>query len=590
MGAFYLYSKKAPVLTKRARDTFKRQGFQTPQEFDLGEARLLLYRKQLSQDNNVVIDDNGALYAVGTPVYRGLGYRDSLKRLHSDLNSKTFEAGELRGAYCLIHHTKNVIQLYVDPMGLYHVFFDESRQAVSSSHLAMLAAAPKRLPINRLALLERLTTGWILGPETIADGIFVYTPAIHHDLEGRWYSFKNLRVAYPPPGAMEGCGGNQEECADYQLEHLRMYFQDIRPLAEEMGLEIGLSGGYDTRLIFLLSKELDPIIPSLHSHWTNADDVPNVEIAKKIVATRGLEVNVTRTPELEDMGEEALLKNLTDSVHFYDGRNNNNMGFHSRLYTRSHRTEVYDQKRLILSGLNGEIYRNYYRINHQMVDFIYWMYYQLFFPGATLAFSDKSLLNELTDRMVSKTARLLRRTLPRKAERGVYRRHLGEIRAAFYSAPKINANMKLGHYLTPFAEYDTTLMAYRATSYIRSYGGFEALLHQRLDPKVANLPSHYGFIPINEPTSRKMERLSRSIIPMRMNLLRRESPIRRGNVSWVHYNMVFNKSEKIQRLLEMMRDLFPSIEFDKCLWNHQMLACAIFNMAVLDEFSDSFSL
>lgn len=590
MGAFYLYSKKAPVLIERAREVFARQGFDAPREYDLGDSRLLLFRKQLSGDENMVSDEHGALYVVGSPVYRSLGYRDSLKRLLSDLHSGSFDSNELRGTYCLIHHHNQQLKLYVDPMGLYHVFFDENRQAVSSSHLAVLGAAPKRLPINRMALLERLTTGWILGPETIAEGIFVYTPAIHHDLEGKWYSFKNLRSAYQPPGAMEGCGGNQEECADYQLEHLRMYFHDVRALASEMGVEIGLSGGYDTRLIFLLSKELEPVIPSVHSHWTNANDVPNVEIAKKVAASRGLDVNVTRTPELEVMNEDALLATLDDSVHFYDGRNNHNMGFHSRLFTREHRVEVYGDKKLMLSGLNGEVYRNHYDINHQMVDLVYWMYHKLFFPGATLSFSDPSLLRELTDRMVAKTARLLRRTLPRKAERGVYRRHLGEVRGPFYSAVKINANMKLGHYLSPFAEYDTTLMAYRATPYIRSYGGFEALLHQRLDPKVASISSHYGFVPINEPTSRRMERLSRSWVPMRMRLLRKDAPVRRGNVSWAHYNMVYSKSEYIPQLLDMMRDLYPSMEFDKCIWHPKMLANAIFNMAVLDKYSDSFSL
>jgi hypothetical protein len=590
MGAFYLYSKKAPVLTERAREVFTRQGFDAPREFDLGESRLLLFQKQLSRDDNMVRDERGSLYAVGTPVYRGLGYRDGLQRLLVDLNNGVLDINELRGTYCLIYQRDKNLKVYVDPMGLYQVFFDENRQAVSSSHLALLAAAPKRLPINRMALLERLTTGWILGPETIAEGVFVYTPAIHHDLEGKWYSFKNLRTGYPPPGAMEGCGGNQEECADFQLEHLRMYYQDVRALASEMGVEIGLSGGYDTRLIFLLSQELDPVIPSVHSHWTNANDVPNVEIAKKVAASRGLEVNVIRTPELENLSEEALINTLSNSVHFYDGRNNHNMGFHSKLFTRDYRMEVYGEKRLQLSGLNGEIYRNHYDINHQMVDFVYWMYHKLFFPGATLSFSDPSLLRELTDRMIAKTARLLRRTLPRKAERGVYRRHLGEIRAPFYSAVKMNANMKLGHYLSPFAEYDTTLMAYRATPYIRSYGGFEALLHQRLDPGVASIPSHYGFVPINEPTSRQMERLSRAWVPMRFRLLRKDGPVRRGNVSWAYYNMVYSKSELIPRLLENMRDLFPSIEFDKCIWQPQMLATAIFNMYVLEEYSDSFSI
>ncbi|MCB2211497.1 hypothetical protein KQI52_05240 [bacterium] len=590
MGAFYLYTKKAPVLIERVRQLFAATGFGEAEHFELGpEARLMLYRKQVDGDKNHVQDKQGGVYTVGTLIYRGLTWRESLQRLLSDLHNDEFDATELRGAYCFIYHRGKEVRLHTDPMGLYHVFFDESRNAVSSSQLAILAGAPKRLSLNRMALLEKIATGRILGPETLAGEVFVYTPAIHLDLEGRWYKFKNLRSAYPPPGAMEGCGGNEEECADFQLEHLRTYFREIRPFVEKTGLEISLLGELVNRMVFMLTRELDGITPAIHSYWSSGDEQERVQIAKQIASTRGLDVRAIKLKQLNELDSETTLATLKDVVLFNDGVSNETLDCFSRIHTREFNEYLLGKNRLRIEGLNGEIYRNYYQINTQTTDFVYWMYYRLFYDGMTLAFNEASLLAELTDRMVAKTARLLRRTLPRRAERGVYRRHLGEVRSPIYSGPLINARLKLGHFLAPFAEYDTTLMAYRATSYIRSYGGFEALMRERLDPEVANLKSLQGYVPVHEPTSSRMRRLVGSMTPLRMMLAQKEAPVRREKVSWNHFNQVVGKHEHLRWLIDRLRDLYPSMNFDMGLWNPAMLSNAIFSMAVLDEFSDSFS-
>lgn len=81
-----------------------------------------------------------------------------------------------------------------------------------------------------------------------------------------------------------------------------------------------------------------------------------------------------------------------------------------------------------------------------------------------------------------------------------------------------------------------------------------------------------------------------SMTPQRLMLMQREMPVRRDKVSWKHYNLVLSKSEYVRRLVDNLRDLYPSLNFDRGLWNPKMLSSAVFSMAVLDEFSDSFSL
>ena len=61
--------------------------------------------------------------------------------------------------------------MLIDRLNVQHVFFNENHSCVSSSFLAVLVASPHPFRLNRLAAYEKLTTGYIISPDTLVEGI-----------------------------------------------------------------------------------------------------------------------------------------------------------------------------------------------------------------------------------------------------------------------------------------------------------------------------------------------------------------------------------------------------------------------------------
>lgn len=59
-----------------AKSLFYRKGFSAPKVVELGDWRLLQYKKIFLDTEDFVVKNNRALFACGTIVYQGLRYRD----------------------------------------------------------------------------------------------------------------------------------------------------------------------------------------------------------------------------------------------------------------------------------------------------------------------------------------------------------------------------------------------------------------------------------------------------------------------------------------------------------------------------------
>ena len=82
MGAFFLNKKNSRLLLDDAGKIFNRKGFTVPKTFDLGYWELSLYRKQVVDEDNFLIAENGiSIFCCGTVAYRGNSYRQTLRQL-----------------------------------------------------------------------------------------------------------------------------------------------------------------------------------------------------------------------------------------------------------------------------------------------------------------------------------------------------------------------------------------------------------------------------------------------------------------------------------------------------------------------------
>ena len=101
MGTFFLYKKNSDIDLDSVKEIFKEKGFKTPNIINLKSYTLLLYQKILIDEKNYFKEGNNAIFAIGTIVYRGRNYKQSLISILKDYIENKFEPDKLIGSFCI---------------------------------------------------------------------------------------------------------------------------------------------------------------------------------------------------------------------------------------------------------------------------------------------------------------------------------------------------------------------------------------------------------------------------------------------------------------------------------------------------------
>ena len=490
MGAFLLYQKSASLCVEDARLVFGKKGFSAPAEFALGRWTLLQYGKMLASPENHVAGAGGtSLHACGTVVYRGLGCRDSLHRLLADFQAGQVDQEQLLGSFCLLFWNGRYVSVLLDRSRTLHVFGNEDRTCLSSSFLAALSASPRARPLNRLAACEKLATGYIVSPDTLVEGI----QQVDGDV-GATYRAEEDGACFVPVRARPPRSLRRASVADSiagQVSRLQSHFRAMDALHVESRGELGMSSGYDSRLVLacaqFLSRPMD-----LHTHGTPGIHNAEREVVQQIAARRGLVLSQVSTRRIEDHGAEEIAALLDDGLYFYDGRCSHNMGAFGEVYTRAYKARVLGTHRLGWNGLGGEMYRNYYFTADRPVNLRHWLDRHVYYPFASEAWGNAEEYEAMHRRKVEKMARRLETAIPERAEFLWLRRYYSEIRMPDCDATNNDALNQLAYFHTPFMDAALVAEALDATPHIGCGGTYQARLIRALDPGLAAFPTHYG--------------------------------------------------------------------------------------------------
>lgn len=585
MGAIFIYCQTASVNAEATRRVFSRKGFTEPRVCSMGSWILWHYQKQLLEESNFKERPSGAaVYAIGTPVYRGLPYADTLDRLLADFEVGRLDQAALRGNFALLFRVDGRLSLVTDALDVCHVFVDRERSRFSTSLLALLASFPEKKKLNRLATLEKLTTGYVVGPETIVSDIERLTPTSRGD-----FSTPGL-VVLPPPPCQLSLAATRQSFTDCVAEHtarLRQYFADIGPLGRQLGVDLGLSSGYDSRLLALLARPVFPNL-SLHTHWVRGVHDTEKTQAEVLARALGLELRVHPEPVFEALSAEDLEAALGDGLYYYDARAGDNSGAYSTTYTRRYKTLTLGAQRLRLNGEGGEIYRNYYQTARSRLDFPAWMRNRLYYGPTPLALASTGLESEMTAHIVQKLSVRLGVDVSGIVDLVVTRAYYGEVRLPECEGVLANADMQVAHFLMPFADAELQRAAYGLTPHIGVAGRFQSALIQGLDPAIAALPSHYGFPISDESLGHRSKAAIRGYVPDTFWLLRtarRFANPQFGLASAESYRKVREGSRVVREAEEALRAYVPGFDLQAASREAPAKATAVFLGAFLREFA-----
>lgn len=568
MGAFILYNKgkKSELDLVAIHSTFSNKGFSRPSIFDLGECELYLYHKQLAEAVNSYEDGNNCIFVIGTVVYKGYGYHDTLKYLLHDYIKNRIEYDRILGNYCAIFYVNNKLHILNDALNVCQLFTDMGQHFICSSFLASANAVGK-LTIDRSASLEKLLTGYIVGESTLFNEVRRVIPS---DYRGRWDIHKW------PPLVVPDADKNKEKSVIDRTEAIKGYLKDIEKLAEEFKPELGLSGGYDSRLIFAAAQSAWPFKLDIHTHSTEGVKIHSIEkeIVKEIAEKTGHNLTIVPTHNLDYYSGDEIEAILKDGYYYFDGRCAYNMGAFSPTYTRKYKTNTASGHGLTLNGLGGEVYRNYFANIKPFVSVKQWMKAKVY-PNAIDRIVDRATFDMVHKYICGKMDQLLPFRWKKWITAFQIRRYYSEMRMPDCDALNCNANNQMVFYLTPFIERNMTEDAYRARNYIGMSGEFQASMIKEINPVIAAFNSHYGFpFDRKEPLKYKIYMLVRGILPDSIWNFRINRIVSSGyqtNRNRQFFERVREKCPFLEQATDYTEKLFPEIDFNYLRTDYAMM-------------------
>jgi hypothetical protein len=590
VSAFILYHAEASLDLASAEGVFLRKGLNQPEKKDLGSWKILLYRKMLSVPSNSFCSTDGKYsFCVGTVSYRLLGYKDSLERIHSDFFKGCLDKDNLIGNFCIGLWDGHKLALLVDNLFAQHIFYNDRGDCLSTSFLATLAASPTPLSLNKMAVHEKLATGYIVAPDTLVVGI----SQLNYE-NSPWFEHKTgIKILNDPP--IDGCDDFHvqgfKESVHSHASVLEKYFNKIDLFACESNAELGLSSGYDSRLLLALSQFFSKRI-SLHSHYTINVHESELAIARQLASIGGNELTVIPTKRIEDELEERRREIMSENLYFFDGRCIHDMGHCSETYTAQYRKMVLGNNRLSLHGLGGELCRNAYKTPSGRFSWTDWLDYAVFFPFAKEVCNDKDAFIAMRQARNEKVAKRLGLDLSGNVDSHATRRYYGLVRMPDCASNVSNAYNQVAFVLTPFIESQTVREVLKASPYIGVNGEYEAALIRELAPRLASVGSQYGHDFTTIPIKNIIKAKVNASLPLQLRAMRRRrlcSDVRRDS-GFERFKNLRMSSACIREVEEIMRTTFPKADSNYAMYDDSQRRTALYVGSFLLEFQKKITL
>jgi hypothetical protein len=580
MGAFILWSSSEGVSEHNIRSLFRRKGFEDYRRISSPQWTMLLYPKQLCVSTNYYSFEDWQVISVGTISYKGLSPEKGLKALLQDRVAGKLDWRRTIGAYALFFLTEDHVECHLDPSGLFHLFSNEEGTIVSSSFEAVVCAQDRKHRLNHDAIVEQLVTGFVAPPDTIVHGI--------QDMAGRTglRSVGSL-VRWQPALELQAqqlcCQKGFSQSVDHQIEVLDNWFSQATGLSSTGAASIGISGGYDSRLLLLLARRAKWDL-RLHTFLSEAH-VHERQCAEALARAVGMPVTNIPVRTWLAMTPAEALANMADSLYYYDGRTNRTMGSFNDVHTRKTRISALNGCSLGLNGLAGELYRNREHLRFGRMCYEDWFEY--FMTDPVLA-RKLFVRDRIRRRFIAKTSAKYK-TLMGVESLKSFNRHAARL---FYRnvwipsciGPKVTAENQLTSALYPFAEAIITSHSINITPSVGLSGEFEAEMIQRLDPMVAQVKSAYGH-PLGSPSLlARVEALLASYTPM--NLKRLRATFTSRNRQRNEYTTI--EPSALREGVRLLRDLSLPMNLDHLFSNSDHFNRAMYLAFFLHTFKEQF--
>lgn len=523
--------------------------------------------------------DSKEAFMIGTPLYKKTDYKNVLDKIANDYFSKKLNFDDLQGNYLLAFYDGNNIVLVTDKTGQQSLFLRTTDNVISSSFLNLIMTSVDKLTVNKLALKEKVLIGYNIGEETIVNEVLKISDKHCEFLKNQGIDFQSKKVIIPK---FEKIDSNN--LVENQIIELSNFFENIDSSFKNEKGDLGLSGGFDCRLVLSLAKQNISKKLHLHSHMTKGVHESEINIALKLGDIYGEKIHTVPTTKISELSENEIERVLLENIYLFDGRSARHLGAYSPTYTYDYKKKSQGDSLYSLNGLGGEIFRDSYFIGNKKMNWKDWANRFLYLQLGTEILSSKSF-NEVDLYLKKKLSEYFDlNNLDIQKTHAYY----GLIKMPQCNGNLVSAYSKISPFLTPFFEYSIVNNAISVSKNLGVGGKFQALMLTKIDQELASVNSNYGgnftslglkyFVWAKLKTMGSIS--SRTKLVNNQLLKKENSKSHLALMKHIDNNRFLDESKKI--LLQQI----PDLDFNKAILDSTQTRNIIFTMTFLKIISD----
>lgn len=485
MGAFFLYRAGKPCDVSAAEGVFEKKKMGEPLTISVGEWTLLLYKKMQRDTYELYREQDNFLAVIGAAMYKNYPWHEIPKRLYADICEGTFDRGALSGHFNLIYSIGGELHILSDSLQSKHFFCDKDHTFFSSSMLACAAAYPNALHIDRSSVYEKMMLGIIIAPDTPFCEIKSMCRSVKDDFsDGISIDFIESSLNREVDLAKDRLA-----CAEDQIGTLDAYFEQLKAYADGQTTDTGLSAGYDSRLTMSMLLKHFPGQTHFHTHSTKGVHENEKAISMKLAKTAGVTCNAVPTEDLDKQPD--LTRLLLDCVYYFDGRSSFVIGGVNPTYTPEYRLLSTGHSAVTLTGVGGEVYRNYYHVHRKKDTLLRYLKNEIIPPAFYDAVRDKTAVRTTMDRIIGKLERHFGQNADRLKGLQYFRRYYSELMMADGQGVVLDAYNQVSDCFAPYINAKVLETAYTDTNVIGIDGQLEAAMICSINYPLAKVTSTY---------------------------------------------------------------------------------------------------
>lgn len=453
------------------------------------------------------------VFMSGTFFYKDHNFKESLGEFYKDLVNDDIDTDLMRGQFVLVAIRNGALNIFNDALGCHRLFRNKTNGIISTSFLASWFSNATAATANVEAIREKVLSGYIVYPYTLVQEV--------SDITYEVINQQGLVKNYFPARAIGSARG--KESKEFQVAGLKDYFSTLSAFAKNRTVSLGVSAGFDSRLLLSLIKDFK--CRYLYSHLTKGVHNKEAAIAKELASKIGAELHINETEHPANLPVEQQVELLDELIYYYDGRTANNSGAFSVTgtyqYNFDHLKEVY----IGLNGKGGEVYRNYYNHSGQVMGFNKWYEGLIFYPSAFMMLPGnerKQLLENIGKRIASRL-----KVEDDRWGRWQLHRYYSEVRQPDCESSITSAHNKITHYLAPFFDHALLRNAYRSFDAMGKSDLFQASMIAEIDPAVASVTSKYGYNFVEKSWKWRLKSFVARELPFQLKMKKKDKAFRK---------------------------------------------------------------